>query len=199
MAEFVHAAQSVLACACGILLAACVLAWLALKACPPLAQAARRMGGGFRLTFLLCVFVAAFYGGAKSKFTYDGGIRGKASQPSYTTNDTVCAYWERDPGAILPLDSPVYIDYRLSDTTNEWELLGSAVVSDFQWTTTLADATNYDFNVWAYYIPPEPVHTNGVWSYTTDFDIPKRFVVPLKADVRVNGKTIVAPRKEKEQ
>ena len=146
------------------------------------------------------VFVAVIvggmclYGGSKGTVSYDGGIKADTSHANVVTNDLVEVYWVKET-PILPNDAPVYIDYRVHDTTNEWVNIGQTVVSAGFWSGTVVNATNYDYQVWAYYIPPEPVHTNGVWSYTTMRDMNERHIIPLRADVEVNGQSIVEPIK----
>lgn len=143
-------------------------------------------------TMTLCM---CLYGGSKNRVYYDGGIKADTSNQNVVTNDLVQVYWAKEASAILPNDAPVYIDYRLTDTTNEWVNIGQSTVSAGYWSGTVVNATNYDYQVWAYYIPPEPVHTNGVWSYSTMRDINEIGIIPLRADVEVNGKTIVEPIK----
>lgn len=143
------------------------------------------------------LLVATIYGGSKPSFRYDGGIKASAAQQSYATNDTVAVYWERDPRAIIPLpdDAPVFIDYRPIDSTEEWGMLAQSTVGAGGWTGELHNATNYDFNVYAYYIPPEPVHTNGVWQYRTITDPErKRGIIPLRATIKDETHTIYPPK-----
>lgn len=159
---------------------------------------------------LAAVFVVGFilYGGSKGGYsghiTYDGGIKA-SSTPNLVTNDTITISWQRDiaSGIYVPDSAAVYIDYRAVGATNtEWGLLAQSVVGAWTWTGTLENATNFDYNVWAYYIPPEPVHTNGVWVYKTLKDRENRYPIPLRARVEVNGKAIATPkekRKDEEQ
>lgn len=149
---------------------------------------------------LVAVFVIGFiqYGATKSSFHYDGGIKGTAN--TYTTNDTIHIEWERDTsqGVLVPESAAVYIDYRPNTATNEeWGLLAQTTVGAWSWEGTLANATNYDFNVWAYYIPPEPVHTNGVWVYRTMKDRGDKYPIPMRSRVEVNGKVIATPAEKR--
>lgn len=140
------------------------------------------------------------YGGSKGgydgRITYDGGIR--ADGQNLVTNDTVTIRWQRDTSEyVVPLNAAVYVDYRpIAATNEEWGLLGQAVVSDWQWTGTISNATNFDYNVWAYYIPPEPVHTNGVWEskHLGDPEVEGR-AVPLGTRIFINGRTVVPPER----
>lgn len=165
---------------CAILLAAVLLT--------PCLRAFRRIGWAvFAVGMIL-------YGGGKSRFTFTDGIR--SASPTYSTNDQVVITWQRDTsgGIFVPLTAAVYIDYRPNTVTNaEWGLLAQATVGDWSWTGTLPDATNYDFNVWAYYIPPEPVHTNGVWEYRTLRDSRGENILPMKALIKADGVTISPP------
>lgn len=149
---------------------------------------------------LLCatfVLGMILYAGSKGvRITYDGGIRAGATQ-NLITNNTVAIYWQRDTsgGTYVPESAAVYIDYRLAtDTNGVWTLLAETTVGAWSWSGTVQNATNYDYNVWAYYIPPEPVHTNGVWTYKTMRDRHDRHVLPIRARVEVNGKAIATPK-----
>ena len=145
------------------------------------------------------VFVCGLiqYGATKGWFVrYGGGIK-PGETANIATNDTVSLYWQRDTsgGVYVPETAAVYIDYRPSTATNEeWVLLAQTTVGAWGWSGTVANATNYSYNVWAYYIPPEPVHTNGVWTYKTNLDRNERYALPLRARVEVNGKAIATPK-----
>lgn len=158
-----------------------------------------------RLSALLIAASVAgigYYGATKGfmpRISYDGGIKDGAT-PNVVTNDMVEIHWQRDVsgGELVPLDAPVYVDYRVHTTNEEdaaeWELLGETTVGAWGWSGTVENATNYDYNVWAYYIPPEPVHTNGVWTYKTGFDRSDTYPIPLRARIEVNGKAIATPK-----
>lgn len=157
--------------------------------------------------FILAVICLNFYYYGSTKqgwhISWDGGIRDLGH--SLVTNDTIHIEWQRDTshGIYIPETAAVYIDYRPNTATNEeYGLLAQATVGDWEWNGTLADATNYDYNVWAYYIPPEPVHTNGVWVYKTLKDRNDRYAIPLRARIQVNGRAIATPaekRKDEER
>ena len=157
--------------------------------------------GKLRRCGLFFVFIAAgfLYSMATKPPTvrvyYDGGIKPGATA-NVVTNDTVAIYWQRDTsgGVYVPETATVYIDYRPNTATNEeWGLLAQTTVGAWGWSGTVENATNYDYNVWAYYIPPEPVHTNGVWTYKTHFDRNGEYALPLRARVEVNGVAIATP------
>lgn len=149
----------------------------------------------------------SYYGATKHRLyvCYDGGIKGSATA-NVVTNDTVSIYWQRDMsgGVYVPESATVYIDYKPSTETNdgEWSLLAQTTVGAWGWSGTVENATNYDYSVWAYYIPPDPVHTNGVWTYKTHFDRNGAYALPLRARVEINGKAIATPkevRRDEEQ
>ena len=148
---------------------------------------------------LLCttfVLGLSYYGATKSKLLFDGGIK-QGATASVVTNDLVQIHWQRNLNTdiYVPESATVYIDYRLSDDTNGvWTLLAETTVGEWGWTGTVVNATNYDYNVWAYYIPPEPVHTNGVWTYKTHFDRHGAYALPLRARVEFNGRAIATPK-----
>lgn len=145
---------------------------------------------------IVCGF--AYYGSTKQGWHigYDGGIKA-GTTANVVTNDTVSIYWQRDTsgGIYVPETATVYIDYRPNTATNEeWGLLAQTTVGAWGWSGTVQNATNYAYNVWAYYIPPEPVHTNGVWVYKTDFNRGRDCAIPLRARIEVNGKAIATPK-----
>ena len=144
-------------------------------------------------TFVLGLF---YYGATKPLVRYDGGIKSGVTE-NLITNDLVQIYWQRNLniGVYVPESATVYIDYRLSDDTNGvWVSLAETTVGEWGWSGTVANATNYDYNVWAYYIPPDPVHTNGVWVYRTMRDRRNENVIPLRARIEVNGSAIATPK-----
>lgn len=166
----------------------------------------RRFKNASRLTqiVLLCaVAIGTSHGGGKPRWriSFSEGIKDDAQRGgSYVTNDTIHIVWERDTrgGIYIPETAAVYIDYRPSAATNEeWGVLAQSVVSDWGWDGTLADATNYDYSVWAYYIPPEPVHTNGVWVYKTLMDRNEKYPIPVRARIEVNRKAIATPKERR--
>lgn len=149
---------------------------------------------------LLIMFAVGLvhYAATKPKITFSDGIKNAGG--SFVTNDTIHIEWVRDPwhDILIPLDTPVYIDYRPHGSTNEWGMLAQSVVMNYSWDGTLADATNYDYNVWAYYIPPQPVTTNEMWNYSTILDAGQSGIVPLRSTVEVNGNPIT-PKKGKDE
>lgn len=186
------------------LIALAILAVVAfVRFCEPVWDAMRKFASLSRIQqIVVAAIVIGFiqYGATKhSFFTYDGGIKA-GSNPSYVTNDTIHVEWQRDTskGYLVPESAAVYIDYRVAVETNaEWGLLAQTTVGAWSWEGTLENATNYAFNVWAYYIPPEPVHTNGTWTYRTLRDRNEKYAIPLRSRVEINGKAIATP-KEKE-
>ena len=204
----VAAYQNALMWACIVALAA-IGAFLFVKACLSSAwKALRRFASLGAIECVLCaalVVVMVLYGGSKGvSVNYDGGIRA-GTTANNITNNTVAIYWQRNTsgGTYVPESAAVYIDYRLAtDTNGVWTLLAETTVGAWGWSGTVQDATNYNYNVWAYYIPPEPVHTNGVWTYKTLRDRRGANIVPLRARIEVNGKAIATPkevRRDEEQ
>lgn len=193
--------QTVLMYACIAALCAIGVALFATKVCAPAWDACRKFAKLSRIQqFVLAAVAIGFihYGATKpSVFSYDGGIKANPINVSYTTNDTVHVAWTRDMSGstYVPLDATVYIDKRLqTDTNGVWLTWAQTTVGAWQYDGTLLDATNYNFTVWAYYIPPEPVHTNGVWLYKTKKDRYERYAIPLRARIEVNGKAIATPK-----
>lgn len=200
MEAIYHAFQHWMLCAClaglGMIAALVFLA----KVAAPAWDALRRWWSLpciQRVIVGVCVVGLSYYGATKQGWHvgYDGGIKAGATA-NVVTNDTVSIHWQRDTsgGVYVPESAAVYIDYRPNTETNaEWGLLAQTTVGAWGWSGTVQNATNYDYNVWAYYIPPEPVHTNGVWTYKTHFDRNGEYALPLRARVEVNGVAIATP------
>lgn len=188
---------------CCAVLILCVSALISSIAVVPLWEAIRRIYGLPRIQQIvvgICIVGLVEYGATKSRISFDGGIR-QGEQPSLVTNDTVYVSWQRDTsgGVYVPDSAAVYIDCRPNTETNaDWVLLAETTVGAWSWSGVLADATNYDYNVWAYYVPPQPVHTNGVWVYRTQRDRADVNPIPLRARIEVNGKAIATPAQSRE-
>lgn len=138
-------------------------------------------------------------GGYSGRISYDGGIKSGATA-NLVTNDTISIYWSKDAHYPIPVpdSAAVYIDYREIGATNvEWGLLAQSTVGAGHWEGTYPNATNYDFNVWAYYIPPEPVHTNGTWVYKSMKDRNDRYAIPIRARIEINHKAIATPKEKR--
>ena len=146
--------------------------------------------------FAVAVALAARHAVTKSMIQFGNGL--KNAGHSYVTNDTIHIEWVRDPGfeVLVPLNAPVYIDYRLHGSTNQWGMLAQSVVSAGAWDGMLANATNYDYHVFAYYIPPGPVVTNDYWSYRSIVDEERKGIVPLRATFDVDGNPITPQKGE---
>lgn len=189
-------------CCMGLIL--CGAALFALKVIVPVWDVVRRLFGlpvVQQLIVGVCIVGIVQYGATKSKITFDGGIK-QGAQSSVVTNDTIFISWQRDTagGVYVPESAAVYIDYRQNTATNEdWGLLAQSTVGAWRWSGTLVGATNYDYNVWAYYIPPQPVHTNGIWTYKTLRDRSDRNIIPLRARIEIDGKAISTPDAKRNQ
>lgn len=183
-------------CGWGLVLCGAVL--FAAKVLAPAWDEVRRFVSlqGVEAVLLVPLVVGIVLFGGSKHVTFTDGI--KDSGHTLVTNDTIHIEWTRDTShVVVPLSAAVYIDYRPSGSTNEWGLLGQAIVGDCLWEGTLANATNYDYHVWAYYIPPEPVHTNGVWTYKTMKDRAGKEILPLRSRVEINGKAIATPKEKR--
>lgn len=147
---------------------------------------------------MFIVVVLTIYAGTKPhspKITFENGLR---NDGSLVTNDTVHIEWVKTGTPYIPDGAALYIDYRPYTATNEeWGLLGQTTVGAYEFNTTLANATNYDYNVWYFYVPPEPVHTNGVWTYKTmpaKTQTPDTLkAIPLRAVTEGDGRIIATP------
>ena len=198
---FYHVFQHWTLCACLAALAVIAAALFAAKVAAPVWAALRRFASlpaieRCIVAVVVCGFV--YYGATKQFWyvTYDGGIT-EGLFRNVVTNDTVHLYWTRDAsgGVFVPESATVYIDYRPNTVTNaEWSTLAQTTVGAWEWSGTVENATNYNYNVWAYYIPPEPVHTNGVWVYKTLKDRREAYALPLRARIELNGRAIATPK-----
>ena len=204
--QSVAAAQEFLLLACLVALAAVGAVFLIVLFAAPLWDALRRwLGLGVIQKSVVAAFVLGlvYYGATKqvaSSVKYDGGLAPSPDNANVITNDLVKLYWSRDAsgGVWVPETATVYIDCRLiADTNAAWTTLGETTVGAWGWSGTLEGATNYDFSVWAYYVPPEPVHTNGVWVYKTLKDRRGENALPLRARVEADGKAIATPKEKR--
>ena len=147
------------------------------------------------LAVVACAFIV--YGSTKPErlFSFAAGL---TDDGSYATNDTVHVEWVKTGTPYVPDSATLYVDYRERGSTNEWLQLAETTVGEYSLDIALANATNYNYNIWYYYIPPAPVVTNGVWKYTTQkakADAPANAVhiLPLKARTEADGTSIDTP------
>ena len=195
MMDFVATFQHWLTLACFVALAVCLFALAVLRAIPELTDAIRRFCGMDNFSKVVCgvcIVGAVLYGGSKGvNVRWDDGLRDNGT---LITNDTVAVRWTYSgiPGA-----SSVFIDYREAGTTNDWLNLAETLASAQEWTGTLANAMNYDYWVYSTYVPPVPVHTNGVWvgqAYETKAKVGAAAFLILNGKVVADGRTIAPPK-----
>lgn len=141
---------------------------------------------------LIGIFVCGmiYCGATKPTIRWDTGLYDDGSE---ITNNTVAIRW-RYSG--IPSASTIYIDYRPNGSTNEWHGLGESVASALAWNGTVTDATNYDYYVYSTYIPPVPVHTNGVWvgqAYETKARVGAKAFLVIGGRITDNGNVIAPP------
>lgn len=202
MTEIVHSCQNILMSVClwalGLIACFALLVWSG--AFNDLCRKWCGMSPFDRVFVVLSVAFMTLTGATKGwNISFDGGIKQNPIQPSSVTNNTVTINWTRDlsQGVYVPDSAAVYIDYRPVGSTNEWGLLAQSVVGNWTWTGEVNNATGYNYNVWAYYIPPEPVHTNGVWVYKTLKDRNDKYAIPLRTRIEVDGKAIATPKEKR--
>ena len=145
----------------------------------------------------VAIIGAVMYGGSKGvSVRWDTGLRDNGT---LITNDTVAVRWTYSG---IPSASSVFIDYREAGSTNEWDSLGETVASALEWTGILANATNYEYWVYSTYIPPVPVHTNGVWvgqTYETKARVGAKAFLILNGKVQEHGRTIAPPAAKRKE
>lgn len=133
----------------------------------------RRAGGASAVVLFALWAIAALRSTDKPKDTLRVEFRNGvvSAEPSRGTNSTAYIRWAIDPSfrpfPISP-DTLVYIDCRPLGSSDEWTGLEIAGVpaGDLSWTGDVPGgglATNFEYCVYSGYVPPEPVHTNGVW------------------------------------
>ena len=172
--------------AVGIILYGFGLAWGKVREWWSLPLIERVLAGVFVVGF-------AYYGSTKHgapSVRWDDGL---ADNGTLITNDTVAVRWTYSG---IPSASSVFIDYREAGSTNEWLNLAETLASAQEWTGTLANATNYDYWVYSTYVPPVPVHTNGVWvgqAYETKARVGAKSFLILNGLVQEHGRTIATP------
>lgn len=195
MMDFVATFQHWLTLACFVALAVCLFALAVLCAIPELTDAIRRFCGMDNFSKVVCgvcIVGAVLYGGSKGvNVRWDDGL---ADNGTLITNDTVSVRWTYSG---IPSASSVFIDYREAGSTNEWLNLAETLASAQEWTGTLANATNYDYWVYSTYVPPVPVHTNGVWvgqAYETKARVGAKSFLILNGLVQEHGRTIAPPK-----
>lgn len=162
----------------------------------------RRLFGSSKVRGLLAlaaIACAVMYGGGKMTVRWDTGLRDSGTE---ITNDTVRVRWTYSG---IPAESSVFVDYRETGSTNAWANLAEALASALGIDATLANATNYDYWIYSTYVPPVPVHTNGVWvgqMYETKERRGANAFLILNGKVQEHGRTIAPPaakRKDNEQ
>ena len=172
----------------------CLFLLALLRMVPSITRAIKRWIGLDKLGKVICaacIVGAVMYGGSKGvSIRWDTGLRDNGSE---VTNSTVRIRWIYQG---VPAASSVFIDYRLAGSTNEWANLGEGVASALGWDGTLEDATNYEYWVYSTYVPPVPVHTNGVWvgqTYETKARVGAKAFLILNGKVQEHGRTIAPP------
>ena len=120
-----------------------------------------------KAVFLAAAFAGVLYGGAKrATVTYprtDAAAAYLVDRGSYVTNDYVRIDFER---RIVPDDAALVIERRPVASTNdlEWAEYLRTTFAAFSVPTNLpcANATNWNWIVFADWTPPPSVHTNGI-------------------------------------
>ena len=138
--------------------------------------------GSIQGTFVSIIIVfLTLYGGSKSLFKFEKGLK---DDGSYSTNDTVYISWIKSGEvADIPNDSTLYVEKRLStDTEGKFVPFHTNTVGAYELTLNVADATNYDYNVWYEYIePPAPI--SNWFSYYAKSTQRKENIIPWHAKV----------------
>lgn len=148
-------------------LAACIGAWLLVASCRTVQEMWRRCGGryGVFAAVLGLAVVCALQAQKRSTFQFDSLI---ADAGSYATND-VLHVAATNSAAYASFDfstSPLLVYRRDQDSTNaeDWiECEPRRLFGDLPADWDVREATNYNYLVVLDFIPPSPVHTNGVF------------------------------------
>lgn len=103
---------------------------------------------------------------------------------------------------IVPDNATMYIDrIDRSSSSSEWE---NQITSTFGEITlplefTYENATNYRWIVYTDWTPGPTVQTNGVWHANWGRDSQKRFIIPVRTEIRTDGVIIASPKSRMEQ
>lgn len=174
-----------------VIVAICALGVLAAAIClKKIIKHFKRVGTVF------CIIAAGFLHSMATKppspsqgiFNFYSGL---TDQGSYATNDTVYISFSYDPSL---KDDTLHIDYR-DDVEKPWTRLFDGLVTQSNLVFTgIADATNLTYWIWAEYIPPQTVVTNGVYMMSgvvKPIDSPEtnRWVTP-GIPIRANERTL---------
>lgn len=144
--------------------------WLALLAAYAYCAVKRRFGDrpAYLVAFLVMSVATAIVAQKASTFAIDSFLENAGC---YSTNDVVHVEI-RGASQYLPADFNVLVYYRDGESTNaeDWAQLPTYRWSEYAATSNgarfveyaLADATNYNFAVFASFVPEPTVHTNVV-------------------------------------
>jgi len=141
------------------------------KACKAYVDRLKRHGriGGLLLGALTVYMI--LYGGTKPQghiwaFQFSNGL---TDNGSYCTNNQIRAIWTATP-VLLDGNYAVKMAWQNATMTNSvgtildpWHTGEDARVADLQATWNVPNATNMHVMVWAEYVAPVVVHTNGVY------------------------------------
>jgi len=160
---------------------------------------------GFALCLpgIVCLFC---YGSTKPpahiwRFEYANGV---SDNGSHCTNDLICASWTYSLAAMEFTLRAAYQDLTVTNAagqcTDPLHQLPDALVRDGSHVWEVPNATNMRVVVYAQYVPPPAVHTNGVYHLNgvmqTMDGVPCKFVTPgVRIQVNIeNGDTeIITP------
>lgn len=151
-----------------VLLLLCLVALGCFKAGPIVCRVARRLSRGDFAALCVLMVACAICAQKPSPgpaIRLDSLI---ADAGCYATNDVFHVAATNAPAyaAIDFSTSPVLVYARMRGLTNalDWaELTPRRLFGDLPADYAIANATNYDYIVYLDYIPPSPVHTNGVF------------------------------------
>ena len=143
----------------------------------------------FNIGLVALAISLSFYAGSKPPqptrptFIFDPFL---IDDGSYATNGTVCISARKatfiQEAYIDDIDVLVFAREMSSTNAADWvELLPRRTFGDLPTEYAIANATNFNYLVFLDYVPPSPVHTNGVWQmrgfevpgYTDTFAFPR--------------------------
>jgi len=125
---------------------------------PLVVWACRNIGRqGTAFSLILCGFLYAM--ATKPNVSWDSVLENDGTH--YTNNYSVVRFKWKKKDPTLPNAATVNISQKPNGGV-DWTTVGSTTVGAFTYDLPIA-STNYSFYVWTEYVPPTPVHTNGVW------------------------------------
>lgn len=199
MKEILHIVQNWIMLAC--LLSLAVVGCLSIS--PKISAAIRRIFSQ-RVFIVMIAGLTIYAGGKHMSVLYprtDPTTAYLIDNGSYVDSDTDIVHIDFRR-IIVPDSAKVFVD-RIQDGdesgiwTTEYESTFADLVLPLE--IHIANATNYRWMVYTDWTPGPAVQTNGVWHANWALDRKaRRYLIPLRTAVRVDGETIATPKSKED-